>query len=269
MRRNANSVCLFLWLALVGLSSQARAVVNGDFETGGLPPWTLTDSGAVVTADFFSPAIAAAGGTYMGYITTGRNELPSDLNFTDLDGNGVEEREYSALAIDISTPLAATVAVDLNFLTVEFNADGTVNDSDLFVVTTGAITDTAAYKLFFAVAPTDGSYSGTAVPLTANDFSDEFIVDDQINYPTIVDTSQFNGQTGFRRYEFLVAAGNHQITFFVADSHTDGEATAMLIDNLTVTPIPEPSTLGLSIAALVVIGGASLAYHNRNKSLPN
>ena len=49
----------------------------------------LTDSGAVVTADLFTPNIPPAGGTYMGYTTTGRKALPSDLHFTDLDGYGV------------------------------------------------------------------------------------------------------------------------------------------------------------------------------------
>jgi len=212
------------------------AVTNGDFETGSLGPWVLTDSGAVVTGDLFDPDIPPAGGTCMGYITTGRNELPSDLHFTDLDGNGVAEREYSALAIEIFTASAATVEVDLNFLTAEIMPDGTVGASDLFGVTAGAIVDTAAYKLLFAVAPTDGSYSGTAVPLTAVDFSDEFIQDNPFgSYPTIFDTSVFHGQTGFHRYAFALEAGAHTLTFFVADSFTDGEATAMLIDNLRVT----------------------------------
>ena len=174
----------------------------------------------------------------MGYITTGRNELPSDLHFADLDGNGVAEREYSALAIEISTTAAALVEVDLNFLTADILPGGGFGDSDLFGVTTGAITDTDAYKLLFAAAPLDGSYAGTATPLTAIDFSDEYIQDNPFGrYPTIADTSVFYGQTGFHHYSFSLEAGIHTLTFFVADSHTDGEATAMLIDNLTVTPI--------------------------------
>ena len=210
--------------------------LNGDFETGTLGPWVLTDSGAVVTADLFTPHIPPAGGSYMGYITTGRNELPSDLHFTDLDGNGVAEREYSALAVEISTPGAAVVEVDLNFLTAEILPGGSFGASDLLGVTTGSITDTDAYELLFAVAPLDGSYAGTASPLTAADFSDEYIQDNPFGaYPTIADRSVFYGRTGFHRYSFPLAAGTHTLTFFVADSHTDGEATAMLIDDLTVT----------------------------------
>jgi len=212
-------------------------LANGDFETGSLGPWVLTDSGAAVTGDLFTPNIVPAGGSYMGYITTGRNELPSDLHFTDLDGNGVAEREYSALSIDIFLPSAARVEVDLNFLTADILPGGGFGDSDLWGVTTGAITDTATYKMLYAAAPTDGSYSGTATPLTALDFSDEYIEDNPFgSYPTILDRSVFYGQTGFQRYSFALEAGLHTLTFFVADSHTDGEATAMLIDNLTVTP---------------------------------
>ena len=213
-------------------------VPNGDFETGSLSPWVLTDSGAVVAADLFTPEIPPAGGTYMGYITTGRNELPSDLHFADLDGNGVPEREYSALAIEVSTPAAALVEVDLDFLTAEILPGGSFGASDLLGVTTGAITDPGAYKLLFAVAPSDGSYAGTATPLTAGDFSDGYIQDNPFGrYPTIADTSVFYGRTGFRRYSFALEAGTHTLTFFVADSHTDGEATAMLIDNLTISLI--------------------------------
>ena len=196
----------------------------------------LTDSGAVVTADLFTPNIAPAGGTYMGYITTGRNELPSDLHFTDLDGNGVAEREYSSLSIDIYVPSAATVGVDLNFLTADILPGGGFGDSDLWGVTTGAITDIGAYKMLYAAAPLNGSYSGTATPLTALNFSDEYIQDNPFGlYPTIADTSVYYGQTGFQRYNFALEAGFHTLTFFVADSHTDGEATGMLIDNLTIT----------------------------------
>ncbi|HYW80965.1 MAG TPA: hypothetical protein VE890_15400, partial [Thermoguttaceae bacterium] len=213
-------------------------VVNGDFETGTLGPWVLTDSGAVVTADLFTPSIPAAGGDYMGYITTGRNELPSDLHFADLDGNGVPEREYSALSIEVSTPAAALVEVDLNFLTADILPGGGFGDSDLFGLTTGSITDTEAYKLLFAAAPMDGSYAGTATPLTADDFSSEEIWDHPLGiYPTIADTSVFYGQTGFHPYSFELGPGTHTLTFFVADSHTDGEATGMLIDNLTISLI--------------------------------
>jgi len=220
------------------VEEEAVVVVNGDFETGELGPWVLTDSGAVVTADLFTPEIPAAGGNYMGYITTGRNELPSDLHFADLDGNGVPEREYSALAIEVFTPAAALVEVDLNFLTADILPGGGFGDSDLFGVTTGLITNTDAYRLLFAAAPMDDSYAGTATPLTADDFSNEEIWDDPYGtYPTIADTSVFYGQTGFHRYSFSLEPGIHTLTFFVADSHTDGEATAMLIDNLTLSLI--------------------------------
>ena len=60
--------------------------------------------------------------------------------------------------------------------------------------------------------------------------------------------------------------GNHTLTFFVVDSHTDGVAAGMLIDNLTVTEIPKPEILfrrgdsnsdgrvGISDAVFILLG---------------
>ncbi len=189
----------------------------------------------------------------MGYITTGRNELPSDLLFQDLDGNGSHEREFSSLAIELTAVGPAIVGVDLNFLTAEMGVGGS---PDLLGITLGAVNDPSHYELLFAIA--HGSYSGTATPLTSSDFSDEYIEDlGHSGSYSLADQSVFYGQTGFAHYEFSLAAGTHTLTFFVADSETDGEATAMLIDNLAVTEVvvPEPSSFALlSMATIGLIG---------------
>jgi hypothetical protein len=246
-----SSAFLVANLLLLAAPADAAYIANSDFETGNFAPWVLTDSGAVAEADLFTPNIAPAGGTYMGYITTGRNELPSDLFFQDLDGNGSPEREFSSLAIELTAVGPAIVGVDLNFLTAEIQSGGS---TDLLGITLGAVNDPSLYELLFAIA--QGSYSGTATPLTSSDFSNEYIEDDAFPVPTLADQSVFYGQTGFAHYEFPLAAGTHTLTFFVADSHTDGEATAMLIDNLAVTElVPEPSSFALlSMATIGLIG---------------
>ena len=235
MRRSVRLVLVWLFAAA---PASAAPIVNGNFETGDFSPWVLTDSGAVATASLFTPSIAPAGGAYMGYITTGRNELPSNLSFQDLDGDGSPEREYSSLAIDVTTAGPAVVGFDLNFLTAEIQPGGS---PDLLGVALGAVDDPSLYALLFAV--TQGPYTGTATPLTAADFTAEFIQDAAFGVPTLADQSVFNGQTGFAHYEIALAAGSHTLTFFVADSHTDGEATAMLIDNVTLSEVPEPTGL--------------------------
>ena len=74
-----------------------------------------------------------------------------------------------------------------------------LTDSDLFGVTTGTVIN-GPYELLFAVAPTDGSYTGIAEEVTADDFTEEYIKEIPTFgvFPTIIDRSQYNGQTGFR-----------------------------------------------------------------------
>lgn len=221
------------------------AVANGDFETGSLAPWVLKGAGAAVS-NIFNPSITPPDGKFMGYITTLNNEGVEDFGFfnerPDLDGNGVKESEYSALSLTFTTAVPAFVSVNVNFLTDELNREGTpdTGDADVFGLATGDIRS-GPYRFLFAIAPTDGSYAGQAKPLTPADFTDEVIRDDRI------DGSQFKGQTGFTNLCALVEPGSHTWTFFVADSKTDGVASAMLIDGFRIAPIFRPQ---LSISRL-------------------
>jgi hypothetical protein len=70
------------------------------------------------------------------------------------------------------------VSFDLNFLTDEVFPGNSqdINDSDVFGLTTGDVR-TGPYLLLSAVAPADGSYTGTAQQLRPADFSDGLIVE--------------------------------------------------------------------------------------------
>jgi hypothetical protein len=214
------------------------AVANGDFETGSLAPWALKGAGAAIPTSF-NPPIDPPGGIFMGYITTLNNEGVEDFGFfderPDLDGNGLKESEYSALSLTFTTAAPAFVSVDVNFLTDELNREGTpdTGDADVFGLATGDIRS-GPYRFLFAIAPSDGSYPGRAMPLTPASFSDEVIHDERFG------GSQFKGQTGFTNQCFLVEPGLHVWTFFVADSKTDGVASAMLIDNFRIDPVLRP-----------------------------
>ena len=233
---------VLLWRC--GLYQSGAAITNGGFESGVMAPWILTGAGAAVSNAVFNPAIAVPSGQFMGYITTLNNEGAEDFGFfnesPDIDTNGVKELEYSALSITFTAAVPSTVCVQLNFLTDEISPGnpGSVNDADVWGVATGNVR-TGPFVLLLATATFGGSYTGVAQRLPPEAFSGGEIVENNFGvFPTIPDASRFQGQTGFSNYCFQVGTGVHTWTFFVADSHTDGVASAMLIDDFTVTPLP-------------------------------
>ena len=246
------ALLLLLWGC--GLDQSPAATTNGGFESGVLAPWVLTGAGAAVSNGVFSPAIAAPSGRFMGYITTLNNEGAKDFGFfnesPDIDANGMKESEYSSLSITFTTAVPSMVCVQLNFLTDELIPGNprSVNDADVWGVATGNLR-TGPFALLLAVATTGGSYTGMAQRLPPEAFSDGEIVQNNFGvFPTIPDASRFQGQTGFSNYCFQVGPGVHTWTFFVADSHTDGVASAMLIDDFTVTPLPGSSETVVQVA---------------------
>jgi hypothetical protein len=221
--------------------------VEYTFESGELDPWVLAtkdgsapSSGGVVGADMFDPEIAPAEGDYMAYITTLDNEGVLDFGFysdsPDIDGFNDKETECSGVSITFTTTVTSTVTVDLDFLTSEVSAGG-VNDADVFGITTDTIQE-GPYVLLLATWDDEVSYTGTAEVLTPSDFTEGPFQDDPFGtgYTAFGGTSQFWGRTGFHTYTFEVEPGEHTWTFFVADNHTDGVASGILIDNFAVTP---------------------------------
>jgi ELWxxDGT repeat protein len=238
-----------------GGPAQTKAVVlNGGFESGELAPWALTGAGAVVSNGVFVPAIGVPGGGFMGYITTLNNEGVEDFGSfnerPDIDADGVKESEYSALSINFTTAVASTVCVQLNFLTDELVPGNpvSINDADVWGVATGDVR-TGPFALLLALAASGDAYPGTAWRLEPEAFSGGEIIEANFGqFPTIPDASRFGGHTGFSNYCFQVGAGVHTWTFFVADSRTDGVASAMLIDDFTVTPNPGSAETVVQVA---------------------
>jgi ELWxxDGT repeat protein len=249
--------CVIVLLVLFwgcGLLQSRAAIPNGGFESGVLAPWVRTGAGAAVSNLVFNPAIAASSGDFMGYITTLNNEGAEDFGFfnesPDIDANGVKESEYSALSITFTAAVPSTVCVQLNFLTDELfpGNPGSVNDADVWGVATGNVR-TGPFVLLLAAASSGGPYTGLAQRLPPEAFSGGEIVENNFAaFPTIPDASHFQGQTGFSNHCFQVAAGVHTWTFFVADSHTDGVASAMLIDDFTIAPLPGTAETVVQVA---------------------
>jgi hypothetical protein len=70
------------------------------------------------------------------------------------------------------------------------------------------------------------------------------------------------GPTGWVTSSFLPAAGTYQLRFFVSDVLDADINSALAIDNIRVTAVPEPTTLtllGIGLAGLIV------GYRRRKK----
>ena len=255
---------LLLWGG--GLDQSQAAIADGDFESGVLAPWVLTGAGAAVSNDVFTPAIGTPHGRFMGYITTLNNEGAKDFGFfdesPDIDANGMKESEYSSLSITFTTAAPSTVCAQLNFLTDELLPGNpwSVNDADVWGVATGNVR-TGPFALLLAAATTSGSYTGTAHRLPPEAFSGGEIVESNPGvFPTIPDASRFQGQTGFSNHCFQIGPGVHTWTFFVADSRTDGVASAMLIDDFTVTPLPGLSETAVRHVVQISLDGLAAVH---------
>lgn len=223
-------------IAASGMGAKAQQIDNGGFESG-LTGWTVigdasTQAGApeglsqlwLTTAsateqDDFPLAAGALNRSGVGAALVGSPgglETSLGLPLTALDpdlANGIVAFEGSAVSRSVSADAGDVLSFSWNFGTTD-----TVNDYAFFVVD-GQIFTLADYSQ--ATLPT--SFLGNASETGVATWSHTFL-----------------------------SAGAHQIGFGVVDVGDFSVTSTLAIDNVQISPVPEPGSLALPLAGGVV-----------------
>jgi hypothetical protein len=250
MKSNRSIARLAAALTVVSVMSifgTAKATVVEGFESGSFNGSESTIGDTGITTSFFG--INSTEGTHQMLLTTINNT--SDAGFSHVfadavpnsqiasffglastqprDG-GVVSQEGSAFKINLGTLTAgSTISFDYNFLTNEIQP--------------GAHNDFSYYFL-------SGS---SAVTVIADTFS-AFL------HPTTGAGDPFALETGYHTLTInIVTTGTYVLGLGVSDGVTTDTSSGLLIDNIQVTPVPEPTTIAFSVA------GASLLVALRKR----
>ena len=162
------------------------------------------------------PAIAAfVGSGSVGFL---RNSRPGQTP-------AATGREGSAYKIDLGAlNVGDVISFDINFLTSDFVPGG----------------DSTADFAFYTL---NGATDNVSVIADSNDAVTAF-----------GNGSPFNLQTGYQTITInITTAGNYTLAIGVMDAGDTAGVSGLLVDNISVAPIPEPSTVGLGLAGAVLL----------------
>jgi hypothetical protein len=229
---------VFIGVLLMSLGGLARATVVEGFEAGLSEP----NSGDVgIKGTFFT--IAPTEGTHQLLLTTINNTSDSpQTNQSGTDAKSVTTiapflgettgsihdgtafgQEGSAFTISLGTLTAgSTVTFDYDFLTNEDPSGAHHNDFAFWELNSGAIhifADTAS-----SLHPTTGA-------------GNPFVL--ETGYQTVTIT--------------ITTTGTYTLGLGVMDATTTGTSSGVLIDNIQVTAVPEPTTIGFSVAGAALL----------------
>ncbi|NEO49525.1 MAG: PEP-CTERM sorting domain-containing protein [Moorea sp. SIO4A3] len=224
-------------------ANPALAIVNGSFETGDFTEWSTIGNTSIETEAFgsgptdgefqallstglFSPVPVSDIETFLGLTAGSLATIPNLPNVdTPTEGSAIQQT-FTAHAGDILT-------FDWNFLTDEFTSlsEEIFNDVVLFI------------------------------PEEFNDFS--FVSISQMvdgladtNSPLFIEslTDLFFEETGFQSFSYTFeTSGTFSLGFGVLDEDDFIVGSGLLIDNVELTPVPEPASI-LGLLALSALG---------------
>jgi hypothetical protein len=231
---------VFIGVLLISLGGIARATVVEGFESGSFSGSEATSGDVGIRGTYFT--IAPTEGTKQMLLTTINNT--SDSPQTNQSGsNAVSVTtigtflgestssirdgtatgfEGSAFTINLGTLTAGT--------TVTFNYDFLTNE-----IQPGAHNDFAFWEL----------NSGTI-----HIFADT----NSLLNPTTGASNPFALETGYKTVTITITTtGTYTLGLGVMDATTADTSSGLLIDNIQVTPVPEPTTIGFSVAGAALL----------------
>jgi hypothetical protein len=234
-------------LAVLAQTGQAAGRVTG-FETGDEAILSAGDAGVRTTA---YQGEAAPEGSNQYLITTIRN---TDLEDGDTNQSGTNAVTGAALSTFF---FGQTVSnQDGSGILIPFTVgagDTTLSFQYDFLSNEPAQTTPRADFAFDAIFTSGGALQGSV---------NNFQIASMTNPANLFGAGTvFNFHTGYQTLSLNVsglAAGTYDLGIGVSDQTNTSHATGLLIDNVQVSAVPEPSTLGLVFA-----GAASLAAVRR------
>lgn len=210
--------CLFI------APSFAATIVNGDFETGNLSAWSTTGNATVQDQSF---GTLPASGSFQALLsndgsTQSASSLESFLGLTSgsiaLTGSGIPI-EGSAFKQTIVANAGDVLTFQWNFLTNELTPP-TSNDFAFFTI-------------------------GNSIRELADTTTSLFATSPSIS---------FNDETGYRTFSMTVTnSGTFTLGFGVVDVSDRSIASGLLIDNATLVPVPEPSSVGSAFVGIAIL----------------
>jgi len=227
------TACSISLSAIAAVQPASAQLVNGGFETGNFTGWATTGNASIQTSAFGS---GPTEGTFEALLSTGDPTVPDfslevflGLAPGSLDnlGNG-NATAGSAIRQTFLAEAGDILTFDWNFLTNE----GTPS--------------------FF----NDFSFVSLAVLSELGDTT----------FPIFMNSlTPFNQETGFQTFSFTIpTTGTYTLGFGATDVADNVVESGLLVDNVKLTPVPEPtSTLG--VLAFGAFGGGSLLKRKRQQ----
>jgi hypothetical protein len=227
---------------LMALGGIARAAVVEGFESGTFSGSESTTGDTGITTSFFG--INATEGTHQMLMTTINNisdgptyshqfndAVPNATlaTFFGVSGTLIRDgvavsQEGSGFKISLGTLTAgSTVSFDYNFLTDEIQP-GAHNDFSYYTLT--------------------GSSGVTVIADTNSAFL----------HPTTNGSNPFALETGYQTLAFnILTTGTYTLGLGVSDATTTDNPSGLLVDNIQVSPVPEPTTIAFSVAGAALL----------------
>ena len=227
---------------MLSLGGIARATLVEGFESGGFNGGDMISGDVGVRGTYFT--IAPSEGTKQMLMTTINNS--SDVGYSNQSGNNANSVTTIAAFLGESTS-AIHDGIAQGFEGSAFTISlGALNVGDVI---------TLNYDFLTAEDPT-GSHHNDFAFWELNSgaihiFSD---VNTSSLHPTDASNMVFGLETGYQTLTITITtAGTYTLGLGVMDATTGDNPSGLLVDNIVVTPVPEPTTVGFTLAGAALL----------------